>query len=73
MDDLAVSPYPLDIAREKGPMKTKVMAVIFAVLIALAVAVPAFADSPFAGNSGNFSGATCPNGNNPHCPPQGGG
>jgi hypothetical protein len=53
-------------------MKTKVMAVIFAVLTALAVAAPAFADSPFAGNSGNFSGATCPNGNNPHCPPQGG-
>lgn len=29
------------------------------------------ADSPFVGKSGNFSTATCPSANNPHCPPQG--
>jgi hypothetical protein len=54
-------------------MRTRLIALIFAALTALAVAAPAFADSPFVGNSGNFSGATCPSANNPHCPPQGGG
>ena len=52
-------------------MRRKLAALLFAALTALAVAAPAFADSPFRGNSGNFSTATCPSANNPHCPPQG--
>lgn len=40
-------------------------------LALVAVPVAVSADSPFVGKSGNFSGSTCPNGNNPHCPPHG--
>ena len=49
------------------------VAILLAGLLALTTVATAFADDPFVGNSGNFSGATCPNANNPHCPPHGGG
>lgn len=51
---------------------TFLRALALALVLASVTATAALADSPFRGNSGNFSQATCPSANNPHCPPQGG-
>jgi uncharacterized protein YdeI (BOF family) len=56
-------------------MRKKLIALLFATIVTLALAAPAFADNPHAGNSGHFQGSAGPctsSTNNPNCPPFGG-
>jgi hypothetical protein len=48
----------------------KVTALILAASLTVLSATAAFADDPHRGNSGHFSGASCPteNSGNPNCP-----
>jgi hypothetical protein len=54
-------------------VKRTLLAIVTAGVLLGATAAAAFADSPFAGNSGHFRGSAqpCQSGNNPHCPPFG--
>jgi hypothetical protein len=55
-------------------MRRKVLAITLASAFALSSGT-AFADPPQAGNSGKFKGSSnpCQGGNQPQCPPHGGG